>query len=67
MFYEEPLGQTSILVESVMQACPLVRTGPGVYELTLPNNDRNRYLYVGGRLIEVQVDRMLVNLVFRRA
>ncbi|MBZ0205435.1 MAG: hypothetical protein K8H89_03850 [Flavobacteriales bacterium] len=67
MFYEEPLGQSSVLVESVMQACPLVRTGPGVYELTLPNNDRNRYLYVGGRLMEVQVDRLLVNLVFRRA
>ncbi|MEO7082435.1 MAG: DUF6134 family protein [Flavobacteriales bacterium] len=67
MYYEEPVGRTSILVESVLQDCPIRRTGPGKYEVTLPNKDRNRYTYVNGRLMEVHVDRMLVNLVFRRA
>ena len=66
MYYEEPVGRTSILVESVLQECPIRRTGPGKYEVTLPNNDRNRYTYVNGRLMEVQVDRLLINLVFRR-
>ena len=67
MYYEEPMGQASIFVESVLQDCPLARLGPGLYELTFPNNDRNRYQYVGGRLMEVQVDRMLINLTFKRA
>ena len=67
MYYEEPIGLSSILVESVLKECPIRHTGPGKYEVTLPNNDRNRYTYVNGRLMEVQVDRLLVNLVFRRA
>lgn len=67
MYYEEPVGRSSILVESVLQDCPIRRTGPGSYEEVLPNNDRNRYRYVNGELMEVQVDRLLVNLVFRRA
>src|SRR5690606_31039396 len=66
MYYEEPIGQSTILVESVLQDCPIRRTGPSSYEVTLPNNDRNRYRYKNGRLMEVQVDRLLVNLVFRR-
>jgi len=67
MYYEEPIGRSSILVESVLQDCPIRRTGPGRYEVTLPNNDRNRYTYVNGKLMEVHVDRLLINLVFRRA
>lgn len=67
MYYEEPVGQSRILVESVLQECPIRQTAPGRYEVILPNKDRNRYTYVNGRLMEVHVDRMLVNLVFRRA
>lgn len=67
MYYEEPIGRSSILVESVLQDCPIRRIGPGRYEVILPNNDRNRYTYVNGELVEVMVDRLLVNLVFRRA
>ncbi len=67
MYYEEPIGLSSILVESVLQECPIRHTGPGKYEVILPNKDRNRYTYVNGRLMEVHVDRLLVNLVFRRA
>lgn len=66
MYFEEPVGQSSILVESVLRDCPIRSIGPGIYELTLPNNDRNRYIYTGGRLMKVQADRLLLSLVFRR-
>lgn len=67
LYFEEPVGQSAIMVESVLRDCPLRHTGPGIYELTLPNNDRNRYIYLGGRLMEVQAERLLISLVFRRA
>ena len=67
MYFDEPIGQTLVMVESVLRDCPIRHIGPGIYELTLPNNDRNRYTYVGGRLMEVKVDRTLISLVFRRA
>lgn len=67
MYFEEPVGQSTIMVESVLRDCPIRRTGPGTYELTLPNKDRNRYVYLGGKLMEVYADRLLINLVFRRA
>ena len=67
LYFEEPVGQSAIMVESVLRDCPLRHTGPGIYELTLPNNDRNRYIYMGGRLMEVQAERLLISLVFRRA
>ncbi len=67
MYFEEPIGQSFIMVESVLHDCPIRRTGLGIYEVTLPNNDRNQYVYRGGKLMEVQVDRLLINLVFRRA
>lgn len=66
MYFEEPVGQSSILVESMLRNCPIRHVGPGIYELTLPNNDRNRYIYRGGRLMEVRADRLLMSLVFRR-
>ncbi|HEY0978964.1 MAG TPA: DUF6134 family protein [Flavobacteriales bacterium] len=66
MYYEEPVDQDTIFVESVLQDCPLVRTGPSRYTLTMPNNNRNHYIYRGGVLHEVQVDRSLIDLVFRR-
>ncbi len=67
LYFEEPIGKASIMVESVLRDCPLRHLGPGIYELTLPNKDRNRYIYKGGRLMEVQAERLLISLVFRRA
>lgn len=66
MYFEEPVGQPTIFVESVMQDCPLRRTGAGTYTLTFPNKCENHYVYMNGVLQEVRVDRTLIDLVFRR-
>ena len=67
MFFEEPVGQRSIFVESVLRECVMRRLGEGQYRLELPGNRSNTYRYVGGALQEVEVDRPLMKLVFRRA
>jgi len=66
MYYEEPVGQRSIYVESALKECPLVATGAGVYHLTLPNGHVNQYVYRSGVLHEILVDRTFFDLVFRR-
>lgn len=66
MYYEEPLGRTSIFVESEMKDCPLVATGEGRYTLTMSGGKVNHYLYKEGVLHEILVDRGLLDLVFRR-
>ncbi len=66
MYYEEPVGQRAIFVESLLDHCPLVRTAPGHYTLRMPNGSENRYVYRDGVLVEVVVDRALVDLIFRR-
>lgn len=67
MYYEEPIGRTSIFVESEMKDCPLVAKGGGRYTLTLPGGKVNHYLYRDGVLHEILVERGLVDLTFRRA
>ena len=66
MYYEEPHGQKTVYVESVLEDCPLMRISEGVYQLTLPDGHVNRYVYRNGVLQEVQVDRLFFDLVFRR-
>lgn len=66
MYFEEPIGQKLIFVESVLQECALRPIGANTYELTLPNKNVNRYVYVGGVLQQIQVDRTLIDLVFQR-
>ncbi len=66
MYYEEPIGQTRIFVESVMGYCAMEPTGKGTYKLTLPEGKVNHYTYVGGVLQEVLVVRSMFDLVFRR-
>lgn len=67
MYFEEPLGQTEVFVESVLRECPLHRIGEGRYQLELPGRKSNTYRYVDGKLQEVEVDRPLIKLVFKRA
>ncbi len=67
MYFEEPIGQNSVFVESALKDCPLRRISPGMYLLDLPGNRTNTYRYAGGMLQEVHVDRPLMKLVFRRA
>jgi hypothetical protein len=66
MYFEEPVGQRTIFVESVLKHCPLTHLGNGQYKLVLPNDKVNRYTYRDGRLEEIHVDRSLVDLVFKR-
>lgn len=65
MYFEEPVDQEAVFVESVLKHCPLQRTGPGQYKLVLPGNKVNRYTYRDGRLETVHVDRGLFTLLFR--
>lgn len=67
MYFEEPAGQSTVFVESVLQECRLRSTAAGVYVLELPGNRTNTYRYTGGKLMEVQVDQPLLKLTFRRA
>lgn len=66
MYYEEPVGQQAIYVESVLEDCPLERIGDGIYRLSLPGRNKSLYVYRGGVLQEIRVDRTLLNLTFRR-
>ena len=66
MYYEEPIGQRSIYVESVLRDCPLVPLGDGRYRLTLPNDKVNDYVYRQGVLQEIHVDRPFFDLIFKR-
>lgn len=67
MYFEEPVGSSHIFVESVLQLCPLQRTGPGTYRLTLAKGKVNHYTYRNGVLQEILVERTFFDLVFRRA
>lgn len=66
MYFEEPVAERAIYVESVLAHCPLTRTGEGRYTLVLPNQSRNHYVYDKGVLVQILVDRAMVDLVFRR-
>lgn len=66
MYFEEPVGQPTIYVESVLAHCPLIAVGPGRYRLVLPDKSQNLYTYRNGVLHEIMVDRALVDLIFRR-
>jgi hypothetical protein len=67
LYYEEPLGQDSVFVESELSECPVERIAPGEYILRLPNKEKNHYVYRDGVLQEIRVDRGWLGLVFRRA
>lgn len=67
MYFEEPVGQTAVFVESELRPCELKKTDPGIYILELPGNRTNIYHYSGGKLQQVEVNRTLMKLVFRRA
>lgn len=66
LYYEEPVGQDSVFVESELAEWPLVRIAPGEYILKLPNKEKNHYVYRNGVLQEIRVDRGWLGLVFRR-
>lgn len=66
MYFEEPLHQKHIFVESALRSLILQPQGEGRYLLYFPNGNTNLYVYKGGKLHEVHVKRTLVDLVFRR-
>lgn len=66
MYYEEPIGQQLVFVESVLAPCSLHAISPGNYLLTFPNGAESRYMYAQGELQEIHVDRLFINLLFRR-
>ena len=67
MYFEEPVGQGSVFVESVLEPCSLSAISPGNYLLTFPNGAESRYVYAQGELQEIHVDRLFIDLLFRRS
>lgn len=67
MYFEEPVNQRAVFVESLLRSCPLKYVGPGSYKLILPGGKVNTYTYRDGRLEEIHVDRSLFDLVFKRS
>ncbi len=67
MYYEEPVGQPRIFVESEMAFCTLENTGNNTYRLLLSEGKVNHYTYASGLLKEVKVIRSMFDLFFRRA
>jgi hypothetical protein len=67
LYFEEPVGQELVFVESVLKDCPLRKAGPGTYTLTLPNGHVNHYVYRDGVLQEIHVKRTLMDVIFRRS
>lgn len=66
LYYDEPVDQDSIFVESELAECAIERIAPGEYILKLPNKEKNHYIYRNGILQEIRVDRGWLGLVFRR-
>jgi hypothetical protein len=66
MYFEEPVGQDLVFVESVLTPCSLRTIGPGNYLLLFPNGAESRYVYARGQLQEIHVDRMFIDLLFKR-
>lgn len=67
MYFKEPVGETHVFAESFHALCPIKLISPGIYEMTLPGDKINHYVYKNGVLQEVRVFRPIVDLVFRRA
>ena len=66
MYYEEPVGQSRIFVESEMAFCRFEAIGANIYRLHLPDGKLNEYTYQRGELREVKVIRTLFDLYFKR-
>lgn len=66
LYFEEPVGQREVFVESLLQERPVEDMGEGLYRVDMAGGKANTYRYVGGVLQEVEVDRPLLKLVFRR-
>jgi hypothetical protein len=66
LYFEEPVGQQGVFVESLLQERPVKDLGEGLYQVDMTGGKTNTYRYVGGVLQEVEVDRPLLKLVFRR-
>lgn len=66
MYYEEPVGQSRIFVESEMSFCRFEAIGANIYRLHLSDGKLNEYTYQRGELREVKVIRTLFDLYFKR-
>lgn len=67
LYFQEPVGQSSIFAENYQELCPVELLSPGVYKITLPQGKVNHYIYKNGQLQEIKVFRTMVNLVFKRS
>lgn len=65
MYYEEPVSRTKVFSERYAKYCTLRALGEQVYELTLPNGNKNHYKYKNGKCTEITAHTSLTTLKFK--
>jgi hypothetical protein len=66
MYYQEPVNQEQVFLESFLQYVKLEKAGPGKYQIKMPNGRLNTYIYSEGKLQELQVESTWFTVYFRR-
>ena len=66
LYYMEPTDIKMVFSESFQELCPVKPLGNHTYEVILPGDKINHYVYENGQLMEIKVFRTLVDLSFKR-
>ena len=66
LYFQEPVGIDEVYSEAYLEFAPLQDMGENIYELTLPGDRINHYVYENGQLMEIRVFRTWFNLTFKR-
>ncbi len=65
MYYEEPINKTKVFSERFATYCALRPLGNQIYEVSLPNGNKNQYKYKNGKCTEITANTSLATLKFK--
>ena len=65
MYYQEPTNVREVFSERFATYCKLRPLGNRVYELTLPNGNKNHYKYQNGKCTEITAHTTMATLKFK--
>jgi hypothetical protein len=66
LYFVEPINQTSIYAEDQARYLPILKINANTYELKTDSNKSNLYKYLGGKLVEVEVQILIGKIKFVR-
>lgn len=66
LYFNEPLGVTSVFSSTLGQFIPLKYISKGVYKIILPDGNTNTFTYVNGQLTQAVATISLGNVIFKR-